>query len=108
MKKEALEEKLNHKLQKRFGDSVRVSVEGRIIRVSGHMSRWEDIVEACSMCVVKQPGVHVVNDVVLDGVQMPAMRVPSLSDEELEGAKPDVLIIGGGISGCDPHRHAGG
>ena len=54
MKKEALEEKLNHKLQKRFGDSVRVSVEGRIIRVSGHMSRWEDIVEACSMCVVGQ------------------------------------------------------
>lgn len=104
MKKEALEEKLNHKLRKRFGDSVRVSVEGRIIRVSGHMSRWEDIVEACSMCVVKQPGVHVVNDVVLDGVQMPAMRVPSLSDEELEGAKPDVLIIGGGISGCSIAR----
>lgn len=68
-----LEEKLNRKLQQRFGEQVRATVEGDIIRVTGHLQCWEDIPEACNMCVVKQPGVHVVNDVVLDGVEMPQL-----------------------------------
>ena len=99
MKAEVLEERLQKRLCKRFGPAVRVRIEGRIIRVYGHLSRWEDIVAACSMCVVKKPGMHVVNDIVLDGVTMPKMRVPKAQDQTLEGARPDVLIIGGGISG---------
>lgn len=104
MKKEALEKKLNRKLRKRFGNHVKVTIEDRIIRVSGNLSRWEDIVEACGMCVVKKPGIHVVNDLILDGVQMPKMRIPEIEDMELEGSSPDVLIIGGGISGCSIAR----
>lgn len=73
VKKEVLEEKLNRKLQQRFGEQVRATVEGDIIRVTGHLQCREDILEACNMCVVKQPGVHVVNDVVLDGVEMPQL-----------------------------------
>lgn len=68
-----LEEKLNRKLQQRFGEQVRATVEGDIIRVTGYLQCWEDILEICNMCVVKQPGVHVVNDVVLDGVEMPQL-----------------------------------
>lgn len=97
-------EKLNRKLQKRFGDTVSVRVEGPVIRVSGRLSRWEDIVAACSLCVSKKPGMHVVNDVVLEGAQSSAMRVPSLRDTALDGAQPDVLIIGGGISGASIAR----
>ena len=104
MRKEVLEEKLNRKVRKRFGKKVKVTIEGKIIRVSGHLSNWEDIVEACSMCVTKQPGVHVVNDLVLDGVRIPKMRIPLVEDKELEGKRPDVLIIGGGISGCSIAR----
>lgn len=100
MKAEALEKKL----QKRFGPTVHVRYEDRIIRVYGHLSKWEDIVAACSMCVSKTPGVHVVNDIVLDGVHMPKMRTPRLRDHALEGAAPDVLIIGGGISGASIAR----
>lgn len=100
MKAEALEKKL----QKRFGSTVHVRYEDRIIRVYGHLSKWEDIVAACSMCVCKRPGVHVVNDIVLDGVPMPKMRMPRLLDTALEGAAPDVLIIGGGISGASIAR----
>lgn len=81
-----------------------MSVEGRIIRVSGRLKSWEDIVEACSMCVVKQPGVHVVNDLVLAGAKRMPMRVPGFTDDALEGRRPDVLIIGGGISGCSIAR----
>lgn len=104
MNKNQLEGKLNRKLQKRFGGTVKVTIEGKIIRVSGHLSHWEDIVAACNTCVIKQPGVHVVNDVVLDGVRMPEMRVSSVQDKALDGERPDVLIIGGGISGCSIAR----
>lgn len=104
MKAEALEKHLSKKLKRRFGTAVRVRVEGRIIRVSGTLSRWEDIIEACSMCVTKLPGVHVVNDLALKGVELPPMRMPAFTDEALKGRKPDVLIIGGGVSGCSIAR----
>src|SRR5699024_2442174 len=55
-------------------------------------------------CVVKEHGMHVVNDIRLKGRRMPGMRVPALKDDSLEGRKPDVLIIGGGISGCSIAR----
>ncbi len=32
------------------------------------------------------------------------MHVPALSDKALEGDRPDVLVIGGGISGCSVAR----
>lgn len=104
MKQKQLERKLQKKLRVRFGDAVQVSVEGRIIRVSGSLKRWEDIIEACSMCVIKQPGVHVVNDVVFSGSVRAPMRTPGFTDETLEGRRPDVLVIGGGVSGCSIAR----
>ncbi|MGN1267737.1 MAG: NAD(P)/FAD-dependent oxidoreductase, partial [Dorea sp.] len=104
MKRDVLEEKLNRKLQKRFGGKVTATVEEDCIRVKGHLRCWEDVLEACNMCVVNHAGIHVVNDVLLDNVELPKMRTPSLEDSELEGCKPDVLIIGGGISGCSIAR----
>lgn len=97
-------EKLDKKLKKRFGPSVSVRIEDSIIYVSGHLSRWEDIVMACRMCVDKRGKLHVVNDIVLDGVQIPPMRIPAGEDQSLDGNKPDVLIIGGGISGTSIAR----
>lgn len=104
MKEARLEKKLKKKLEKRFGGSVRADVEGKIIRVSGTLSCWEDVIEACSMCVTKLPDVHVVNDIELKGADIPGMRLPEISDKALEGRSPDVLIIGGGISGCSIAR----
>lgn len=43
---------------------------------------------------------HVVNDITLKGsVRDIPMRTPEVEDKLLEGEEPDVLIIGGGISG---------
>lgn len=97
-------EKMTRKLRARFGETLSVRLEGRVIRVIGQLSNWEDIVSACSMCVSKKPGVHVVNDIIFTGAQMPEMRVPTLKDKALDGARPDVLIIGGGISGASIAR----
>lgn len=99
-----LERRLNQKVEKRYGKRVRVSVKDRVIRVQGRLSSWDDIIAACSICVVKKHGMHVVNDIRLEGVKMPRMRLPALKDQALEGRKPDVLVIGGGISGCSIAR----
>lgn len=104
MRAKTLKKHLARKLKNRFGTAVKVSVEGKIIRVSGVLSSWEDIIEACGMCVTKIPGVHVVNDLALKGVELPPMRRPAFTDEALEGRRPDVLVIGGGISGCSIAR----
>lgn len=95
---------LQKKLHKHYGTTVSVRLEDGCIVVSGHMDSWEEIVEACSMCVDKKSGMHVVNDVKLNGVTMPMMHVPDLHDYALEGTNPDVLIIGGGISGASIAR----
>ena len=95
---------LQKKLVKRFGPTVSVRVKDRSMVVSGHLDSWDKIVAACTMCVDKKSGMHVVNDIRLDGVRIPKMRIPQLQDDALENAAPDVLIIGGGISGASIAR----
>jgi glycerol-3-phosphate dehydrogenase len=45
-----------------------------------------------------------VNDIVFTGGEIPPMRMPAIRDNALEGAAPDVLVIGGGIVGCAAAR----
>lgn len=97
-------EDLQKKLDARFGEGLTVRREDRTIIVSGEMDNWHDIVTACSMCVSREKGVHVVNDIHLAGVEMPKMRMPGIHDQAIDGKHPDVLIIGGGISGCSIAR----
>lgn len=109
MRRAVLEKKLKRKLKKSFPNGVDVKVEEDCIRVIGQLSDWEDIVEACRLCVVKDENIHVVNDIVFMGADgnpknIPPMRVPKERSGELEGKKPDVLIIGGGISGVSIAR----
>lgn len=91
---------VRRRLQKEFGPNVSVSISDGCIVVSGHLDRWDKIVAACSMCVDKKSGMHVVNDIRLDGADIQEMRKPRISDNVLDNLCPDVLIIGGGISGA--------
>lgn len=104
MSGKVFERKLNKKLEKYFPGRVSVKVEDDCIRVSGQLSNWEDIVKACSMCVSKDKRLHVVNDIKLKDTNTQVMRIPKETSKELEGLKPDVLIIGGGISGASIAR----
>lgn len=104
MNRKYLEKRLNKRLSKCYGRSVQVHVERDVIRVTGKLGRWADIVDACRMCVQKNSRRHVVNDIELEGVEMPKMRKPGSEDKVLDGRKPDVLIIGGGISGASIAR----
>lgn len=95
---------LRRKLRARFGSDVTVRLKNGALHVSGHLKSWNDIVEACSLCAKKNSRLHVVNDIVFEGADMPEMRLPKGKDKALDGAEPDVLIIGGGISGASIAR----
>lgn len=96
--------KLQKRVQETYGKSVKVKErEGNVV-LYGTLDTWEDIVGACSMCVDKKRRYHVINDLKLKGVELPKMKVPDIRDQALEGRKPDVLVIGGGISGASIAR----
>lgn len=40
---------MTRRLRARFGETLSVRLEDRVIRVTGQLSNWEDIVSACSM-----------------------------------------------------------
>ena len=92
--------KLNRRLEKHFGGAVSARLDEDRILLSGHLATWAEVIEACSMAATKYSRIHVVNDIRCDEVGEQPMRCPSLRDSALEGQHPDVLIIGGGISGA--------
>ena len=97
--------KLDRKLNRAFHGAVHAEREDDLIRLTGTLSDWKDIVKAGSMAVSKDKRhVHVVNDIKLAGVDPIPMRTPSLKDDALDGKHVDVLIIGGGISGASIAR----
>ncbi len=84
--------------------NVKVNREGDIIRLTGELDTWEEIYAACAKQAKPNSRVHVVNDIRLKGAEPIPMRVPTIKDSALEGLHPDVLVIGGGISGCSIAR----
>ena len=95
---------INRRLQKRFSGAVTAAASDGCIVLSGHLPTWEETVEACSLAAEKYSTTHVVNDILCDEVKPQKMRLPRLTDKTLEGQHPDVLIIGGGISGASIAR----
>lgn len=101
--------KINGKLEKLYGDKFRASFDSTLNRtvVTGESDNWQEIVDACRLCVDKKSftsGVHVVNDVKFTGAEQNPMRLPEICDSSLDGKTPDILIIGGGISGASIAR----
>ena len=91
--------KLNKKLDKVFGGKVQAQLKDGCLYLSGELENWNDIVHAGLMSVNKKK-YNVVNDIKWTGGIIPPMRIPAVEDASLEGRSPDVLVIGGGITGC--------
>ncbi|MBQ5969556.1 MAG: NAD(P)/FAD-dependent oxidoreductase [Clostridia bacterium] len=95
---------INKKLQKAFGGRFSAVEENGAVFVRGKSDDWNEIIAACQTAAEKYGATHVVNDIVYTGAQPLPMRLPSLRDDALNGRAPDVLIIGGGISGASIAR----
>ena len=93
-------DKINKKLNRAFGDKVTAREEDDCLFLSGELANWDDIVCAGRMAVNKKRYVGLINDIHFTGATPAQPRMPDLSDDALEGATPDVLIVGGGVTGC--------
>ena len=96
--------KLQKKLRAAYGGKYAVTQADGVRTVTGESADWAEIVAVCAMAADRKRGLHVVNDVRFTGAEIAPMRLPALRDRALDGRTPDVLIIGGGISGASIAR----
>ncbi len=92
--------RINQKLAARFNGRVSAREEDGCLVLEGELDRWDDVVAAGMLAVSRRRYEGLVNDIRFIGGSIPPMRVPALRDDSLDGLKPDVLIIGGGVIGC--------
>ncbi len=95
---------LNRRLEKQFGGRVLAAEENGCVVLKGELDDWADVIAACQCAAEKNSTRHVLNDIVYTGAPDRPMRLPEDSDLSLEGDAPDVLVIGGGISGASIAR----
>lgn len=95
---------INKKLKKSFGGKFSALEKNGSVFVRGESSDWGEIVSACQTAAKKFSKTHVVNDILYTGKAPEPMRIPSVKDDSLDGKAPDVLVIGGGISGASIAR----
>lgn len=86
------------KVKKLYAVDVTVREDERSVFLSGECDNWANIVAIGKLFVTD--GKHVVNDISLKGHAQQSERLPALSDNALQDTDWDVVVIGGGISGC--------
>lgn len=96
--------KTNQKLQKEFGGKVSAEIKDGCIVLTGKLPTWEETVKAGQIAATPYSKTHVVNDIDCAEATGESVHLPTVCDLALEGSTPQVLIIGGGISGCSLAR----
>jgi glycerol-3-phosphate dehydrogenase len=108
--------RVNKKLRREFGNQVRAVEADGCLALEGELDSWDAVVRAGSLAVkIRKAGTRrflkslqsekdrpggVINNIRFTGAVVPPMEMPELRDKALEGLKPDVLVIGGGVTGC--------
>jgi len=93
----------NQQLKERFGGRFTVRGEREHLVLEGESGDWQEIVDAgflAAKAAKKKIQGCLVNNVKFTGKPCAPMRVPDIEDQALEGARPDVLVVGGGVVGC--------
>ncbi|MDR0877327.1 MAG: NAD(P)/FAD-dependent oxidoreductase [Treponema sp.] len=108
---------ISKKLKKEFGGAFSVKEENRCLILEGQSDNWDDIVRAGTLAAhlrgmqVRPPKKNrrydgiwpagcIVNNIEFTGAALRSPRAPVLQDSSLAGLSPDVLVIGGGVTGC--------
>lgn len=92
-------QKLERTLRGKGYEGVSCTEWHKSIRLEGELDDWKAIVKAGKIAA-KAGYKGVINDITLKGFTPPPIRTPKQRDNALEGRRPDVLIIGGGVIGC--------
>lgn len=96
--------KIEKQVFKKYGVKVFATQDERSIFLNGSCDNWQTVVAIGKMFVDKSGAKHVVNDICLENFDAPKPHAPLLFDDALDGTNWDVVIIGGGISGCSVAR----
>ena len=76
---------------------IDVSLQRGCIVLNGELDNWDDIYKAGTLAIDRD-SLGVINDIRLKGF-IDNIKLPKERDNSLEGGRPDVLIVGGGIVG---------
>lgn len=95
-------EKLQKKLQEII-PGIRVSEYRGCIRLEGETDNWQKAVRAGQLAAGQKKYLGVLNDIKLKGFEQKVI-LPDIRDRKYEGRHCDVLVIGGGITGCAAAR----
>lgn len=91
---------MERRLRAALGSTITVQDRGHFFELTGQADSWAQAVEAGRIAAKYRKGKNIVSRVTVPGLAVPPMEKPSLRDSALEGAAPDVLVVGGGITGC--------
>ena len=83
----------------KLSPDIKVTEDKGCILLQGEVDEWETAVKAGQLAVDKKRYFGVINDIRLKGF-VPQAHLSSDLDNSLDGETPDVLIVGGGITGC--------
>lgn len=92
-------QKLERTLRSKGYESISCTEWRNSIRLEGELDDWKAIIKAGKIAA-KAGYKGVINDISLKDFTPPAVRAPKRRDNALEGRRPDVLVIGGGVIGC--------
>lgn len=95
--------KIEKRVLKKYGVLVNATQDERSVFLNGSCDNWQTIV-AVGKQFAQSGDKHVVNDIRLENPPQTALQMPSVCDNSLEGTVWDVVIVGGGISGCSVAR----
>jgi glycerol-3-phosphate dehydrogenase len=93
----------SQRIQERLGQHVKPSISCReghdSIVLEGSVDNWAQVVRAGKLAA-HEGYKGVVNRLTVEGLILPPARSPRLRDTTLDGLHVDVLIVGGGVTGC--------
>lgn len=89
---------------KKYGIEVSATQDERSVTLTGVCDDWQTIVAVGKTFADKKSGKHVVNDIRLKDYVEKSPMLPAVSDDSLADTSWDVVVIGGGISGCSVAR----
>lgn len=95
-------EKLRKTLKQIDPNIIATEKDGCIL-LTGEVDDYQKVVKAGQSAVDKKRYLGVLNDIKVKGYT-PKVILPSINDLKYDGEKCDVLIIGGGITGCATAR----
>jgi glycerol-3-phosphate dehydrogenase len=92
-------EKVQRLIQKEVNKEIYCREWNSSVILDGQVDSWDMVIKAGKLAT-KRGYKGVVNRIELKGLNIPLIKAPNVRDLSLNGKKPEVVIIGGGVIGC--------